>query len=163
MGNSGEQVFRDRSVGSSYRIRGFAVLLMEKGEKHCHPEQAERRQRYFGLDKPQYARYATWVWNLMHRDLGLSLTRFTGYEVQYPAKKVLGDRIWVTVPLTGFTVIVTSTLAVPVGIYSGVRPHSVRDYALTFLGFSDLLPHSGPGAWWMSFLRLPAGPSLDNS
>ena len=46
--------------------------------------------------------------------------------------------MWMTVTLTGFTIIVTWTFAIPVGIYSAVRQHSIGDYAFTFLGFTGL-------------------------
>ena len=39
---------------------------------------------------------------------------------------------------TGFTILVTWSLAIPIGIYSAVRQHSVGDYIFTFLGFSGL-------------------------
>ena len=50
----------------------------------------------------------------------------------------MGERLWLTVALTAFTVVVTWTFAVPVGIYSAVRQHSVGDYMFTLLGFSGL-------------------------
>ena len=40
--------------------------------------------------------------------------------------------------LTGFTIMVTWTMAVPIGIYSAVRQHSVGDYVFTFIGFTGL-------------------------
>ncbi len=112
-------------------------ILMQEGFNH-DPGMAETLRRYFGLDVPMHQRYARWVWNLVHGDLGLSLKAYGGYANQRPVKKVLGDRIWLTVALTGFTVIVTWTFAIPVGIYSAVRKHSVGDYAATFLGFAGL-------------------------
>ena len=57
---------------------------------------------------------------------------------QRAISEVIGDRLWLTVVLTGFTVIVTWTFAIPVGIYSAVRQHSVGDYFFTFIGFSGL-------------------------
>jgi len=42
------------------------------------------------------------------------------------------------VVLTGFTIMVTWTFAIPVGIYSAVRQHSIGDYAFTLLGVSGL-------------------------
>ena len=51
---------------------------------------------------------------------------------------IIGDRIWTTVVLTGFTIVVTWTFAIPVGIYSAVRQHSIGDYVFTFIGFSGL-------------------------
>lgn len=59
-------------------------------------------------------------------------------QSEKPVKEVVGDRIWTTVALTGFTVIFTWTFAIPIGIYSAVRQHSVGDYVFTFLGFSGL-------------------------
>ena len=53
-------------------------------------------------------------------------------------KQVIGDRIWTTIGLTGFTIMVTWTLAIPIGIYSAVRQHSVGDYLFTFMGFTGL-------------------------
>ena len=38
----------------------------------------------------------------------------------------------------GFTILFTWTFAIPVGIYSAVRQHSIGDYTFTFLGFTGL-------------------------
>ena len=35
------------------------------------PEDAlEEMRRYYGFDKPVHVRYAQWLWNLLHLDLG---------------------------------------------------------------------------------------------
>jgi peptide/nickel transport system permease protein len=112
-------------------------ILMQEGSAH-NPELAQNLRHYFGLDVPMHVRYGRWVWNLVHGDLGLSLKAYGGYANQIPVKKVLGDRIWLTVALTGFTVVVTWSFAIPIGIYSAVRKHSVGDYTATFLGFAGL-------------------------
>ena len=94
---------------------------------------------YLGLNKPLYQQYGMWMWNMMHGDLGRSYQFFCSSQAsERPVKKIIGDRIWTTVALTGFTVLVTWTFAIPVGIYSAVRQHSVGDYMFTFLGFSGL-------------------------
>jgi peptide/nickel transport system permease protein len=97
-------------------------------------------RKYFGLDKPQYQRYAIWVWRMVrYGDLGLAITQPNEqYLAPRPVKELISNRIWTTVVLTGFTVLVTWTFAIPVGIYSAVRHHSVGDYAFTFLGFTGL-------------------------
>ena len=100
------------------------------------PEKIALLRSYLGLDQPQYIRYLKWMANLAQGDLGLSFQY--RQEVDMPVKQLLGDRLWITVVLTGFTVIVTWTFALPVGIYSAVRQHSVGDYVFTFLGFSGL-------------------------
>ena len=53
-------------------------------------------------------------------------------------KKLLEDRFRLTVVLAAFTAIVTWTFAIPIGIYSAIRQHSVGDYVFTFIGFSGL-------------------------
>ena len=100
------------------------------------PEKVALLRSYLGLDQPQYIRYLKWMGNLAQGDLGLSFQY--RQEVDLPVKQLLEDRLWLTVVLTGFTVIVTWTFALPVGIYSAIRQHSVGDYVFTFLGFSGL-------------------------
>ena len=53
-------------------------------------------------------------------------------------KSLLAERIPFTIVLTGFTIMFTWTFAIPIGIYSAVRQHSIGDYALTFLGFTGI-------------------------
>ena len=102
-------------------------------------EQADVLRRYLGLDRPMLVRYGMWIWNLAKGDLGLSFQVWGGGESQQrPVSMIIGDRIWTTVVLTGFTIVVTWTFAIPVGIYSAVRQHSIGDYVFTFIGFSGL-------------------------
>ena len=91
---------------------------------------------HLGLDRPQHVRYAKWMWNLMQGDLGTSF-QCRG-PVDVPVKELLDDRLWLTIVFTGFTILITWSLAIPIGIYSAVRQHSVGDYIFTFLGFSGL-------------------------
>ncbi len=114
------------------------IRLMDTSDEFYNPDLADELRRYFGLDVPLHVRYAKWAWNLVHGDLGLSIPAYRGWRIQVPVKKIIGDRLWLTVALTGFTMIVTWTFAIPVGIYSAVRQHSVGDYVFTFLGFSGL-------------------------
>ena len=100
------------------------------------PEIVESLRRYLGLDKPQYIRYLMWVGNLLQGDLGLSFQ--LRQSIDLPVKEIIGDRLWLTIILSGFTIMVTWMLAIPIGIYSAVRHHSIGDYAFTFIGFAGL-------------------------
>ena len=51
---------------------------------------------------------------------------------------VVKERLPYTIYLTLFTIAVTWVFAIPVGIYSAVRQHSVGDYVFTFAGFAGL-------------------------
>ena len=101
-------------------------------------EMLENLRLRLGLDQPKYVRYSKWIWRLMHGDLGQTMMPTTGIQNQRPLKEIIGDRLWTTIALSGFTVIVTWTFAIPIGIYSAVRQHSVGDYVFTFIGFTGL-------------------------
>ena len=100
---------------------------------------AQELRSYLGLDEPMYVRYGMWIWNIAHGDLGRSIATWgETLNSQKPVKEVIGDRLYLTFGLTGFTILVTWTFAIPVGIYSAVRQHSIGDYTFTFLGFTGL-------------------------
>jgi peptide/nickel transport system permease protein len=113
---------------------------MTVGSTQYNPEIVAHWRAYFGMDKPQYIRYLKWIGNLARGDMGLSLWHHPCDSLfqQRAIREVIGDRLWLTVVMTGFTVLVTWTFAIPVGIYSAVRQHSVGDYLFTFVGFSGL-------------------------
>jgi len=116
----------------------FLDRLMQSGELG-DPRIARELREYLGLDKPMLTRYWMWVWNLAHGDLGRSIAVWSdATSSQKPVKHVIGDRLWLTVVLTGFTILVTWSFAIPVGIYSAVRHHTIGDYTFTFLGFTGL-------------------------
>ena len=115
--------------------------LMMGGGVHGHVGNAElivHLRAYMDLDKPQYIRYIKWIWRMLHGDLGFAYTAGEASGYQGTIKKIIGDRLWLTVALTSFTIMVTWTFAIPVGIYSAVRQHSVGDYTFTLLGFTGL-------------------------
>ena len=115
--------------------------LMAGGGVHGHvgnPELLAQLRAYMDLDQPQYIRYLRWIWRMLHGDLGFAYTAGEASGYQGTIKKIIGDRLWMTVALTSFTIIVTWTFAIPVGIYSAVRQHSIGDYTFTLLGFTGL-------------------------
>ena len=112
--------------------------LMATSSTSYSPEVAENLRRYLGLDQPQYVRYFKWIWNMLQGDPGFSMNPRSGPDGIRPIKAQIGDRLWTTIALTGFTVMVTWTFAIPVGIYSAVRQNSVGDYVFTLAGFTGL-------------------------
>ena len=91
-----------------------------------------------GLDQPKYVRYSKWVWALLQGDLGQTMVPYGGLGNQRPVKEIIGDRLFTTIVLTGFTILVTWIFSIPIGIYSAVRQQSLGDYVFTFIGFSGL-------------------------
>ena len=115
----------------------------ESGGRAPSLEEKENLREYFGLDEPMINRYFKWMWNLLHGDAGYSFRCFgaggTGAcDVQRQVTSVVFDRLMMTIALSAFTIVVTWTLSIPIGIYSAVRHHSIGDYVFTFLGFTGL-------------------------
>ena len=111
--------------------------LMQNGDPVAL-DMADDLREYFGLNSPMHIRYLKWISNMLRGDLGISYRFYCGGPREKLVKELIGDRIQMTIVLTGFTILVTWTFAIPVGIYSAVRQHSVGDYFFTFIGFSGL-------------------------
>jgi peptide/nickel transport system permease protein len=87
----------------------------------------------FGLDRPAPVRYYTWITDiLLHGDFGES------FLFNVPVKNMIGDRIWLTMSLALTAIILTYTLAIPIGIFSALYRHSFGDYLATFIGYIGL-------------------------
>lgn len=86
----------------------------------------------YGLDKPVYVQYLTWVGQLLQGNLGMS------FEFNRPVSDVLGDNMLLTIVVSVASILFTWVLALPIGVYSAVRKYSVGDYTLTCLGFLGL-------------------------
>ena len=111
--------------------------LMQNGDPVAL-DMADDLREYFGLNSPMHIRYFKWISNMVRGDLGISYRFYCGGPREKLVKELIGERIQMTILLTGFTILVTWTFAIPVGIYSAVRQHSVGDYFFTFIGFSGL-------------------------
>ncbi len=90
-------------------------------------------RREFGLDRPAPERYVKWISDIVLRgDFGDSFL----YNV--PVVNVVGARIWLTMGLAFTALLLTYTLAIPIGIFSALYRHSFGDYLATFIGYIGL-------------------------
>ena len=69
-----------------------------------------RIRQKLGLDQALYIQFATWVWALLHGDLGISI--FTNL----PVSKLIAQRIEPTITLTISTLIISILVAIPMGV-----------------------------------------------
>jgi len=89
------------------------------------PEDIERIRHNLGLDRPVEERYFTWLWHLLQGDLGYSMINGRAVE----------DRILEAMPntilLSGLSIALAFSLALPVGIACAVRRNSWLDRVFT--------------------------------
>ena len=108
-------------------FESYIADLAAQGEDVDMQEIAELRAEY-GFDKPPVVRYFYWVAGMFHGDFGYS------FEYQLPVSEVVGDRLWLTMLVSFFTIVFTWIIAFPIGIYSATHQYSWGDFGLTFVG-----------------------------
>ena len=100
------------------------------------PEAQALLREELGLAKPMIVRYFDWIYSIIFKfDLGYSLRPGGVFE---NAGDMILEHLPGTIYLTLFTLLITWTLAIPIGIYSAVRQHTIGDYIFTFLGFTGI-------------------------
>ena len=101
-------------------IPGSPVQRLRDNPK-IRPEAAIELEKQLGLDKPWPVRYVSWLGDLAHGNLGVSMYN----------RLPVADRIWAVVPNTLLLAVSSLTLAllvaVPIGVYSAVRHGSAFD------------------------------------
>lgn len=112
---------------------GSPAAIQEEFSPKASPEAQEALKKLYGLDKPIHERYINWLRMVITLDLGKSFV--DGRAVK---DKIL-ERLPVTVTLNLLSLLFIFLLAIPIGIYSALKPGSLFDRALTvfvFAGFS---------------------------
>ena len=86
-----------------------------------------------GLDQPAYIQFGTWVWGLLHGDLGISI--FTNL----PVTKLIAQRVEPTIALTISTLVISVLAAIPMGVLAAWKAGSWIDRVVmvfAVIGFS---------------------------
>ena len=108
------------------------IAELESQGESIDPQQIEFLRHEYGLDKPIWEQYLIWITGFVQGDLGYS------FEYNLPVADVIGDKMWLTIIVAFFTILITWLIAFPIGMYSATHPYSWGDYGLTFLGFLGL-------------------------
>jgi peptide/nickel transport system permease protein len=121
----------------------FSALRMNPA---ISPDLVVELQKQFGYGDPLVLRYLKWLWRVLHLDLGMSVA----YRVN--VSTLIGARVGNTVILALASMLVTWTLAIPIGIIVALRPNSISDRLLSFLAFFGMsLP-----SFFLAFLLMYA-------
>ncbi len=103
------------------------------------PVERQAIEHRLGLDRPLAVQYLAWHRNLLRGDLGQS------YLYQTAAVRTVLGRLPNTLLLAGLALLVSLSLAVPGGVWAGLRPGSPGDRLLGGLSFVGL---SLPPFWF---------------
>jgi peptide/nickel transport system permease protein len=88
----------------------------------CPPDQIERVRKEVGLDRPVWQQYANFLEGIViHQSLGRS------YATRQPVTEIIKDAAPVTASIIIGGVILWMMVALPIGIFSALRPRSLLD------------------------------------
>lgn len=117
-----------------------------------------------GLNDPIVVRYVTWIFGMLSGDFG------TSYTYSVPVTELVAERVLVSLPLAFIALILSTVIAIPVGIYAAARHGRAPDaiamgtaqlgVAIPNFWFALLLVY----AFAVNFRIFPAGgfPGWDN-
>ena len=74
-----------------------------------------------GLDQTKVQRYLAWVGGMVQGDFG------TSYQYRTPVAEMIGDRLWVSLPLALYALILSTLIAFPAGIFAASRRGKAGD------------------------------------
>ena len=80
-----------------------------------------------GLNKPVLERYFSWVVGMLQGDFGQSYT----YSV--PVNELVADRVTISLPLALLSLLISTAIAIPVGLYAAARRGSLADTGIMAL------------------------------
>ena len=78
-------------------------------------------RQQMGLDRPAYERYLSWLGGIVTGDFGLSMT----YRVA--VSQLVADRLAVTIPLAFLAILISTALAVPLGLIAAANHERPAD------------------------------------
>jgi peptide/nickel transport system permease protein len=118
----------------------FSLLYIAPGDPaaiiagdQASPADVERIRASLGLDRPFVVRFADWFWHILHGDLGVSI--FTNLPVTH----MIAQRIEPTLSLMVLTLIISLSIAIPMGVVAAWKQGSWIDRSVMLLavfGFS---------------------------
>lgn len=111
-------------------IPGNPVITRYGATRGVDPRALEELMRQLGLDKPIPIQYLDWVGGVVRGDFGVS------YFSQFSVTTLIGQRLWPTLELAAFALVIALLISVPAGIIAGIRPNSLIDRAVS--GFATM-------------------------
>ena len=123
-----------------------ALLILGGGEGAAvDPQELHQLRVELGLDQPLYVQYFEWIKGMVTLDMGTSL--WTGE----PVTKEIASRFPVTLQLAIIGVIISTTIAIPLGVLSAMFQDSWLDHGVRLVTVAGM---SLPNFWFATLIVL---------
>jgi peptide/nickel transport system permease protein len=109
------------------------IASMQDSAANVDQRQIDRLREIYGFNDPIWVQYFKWIGGILLRgDFGYS------FDWNRPVADLIWERMGSTLAISIAALLFVWSVALPIGIYSAVRRHSVGDYVFTFIGFIGL-------------------------
>ncbi|MEE2689872.1 MAG: ABC transporter permease [Pseudomonadota bacterium] len=123
---------------------GDPIDLMINADPKLTPDDAARLKALYGLDRPIVDRYLNWLLDALGGNFGYSRV------YTKPVMEVLIPRLGNTVILLGVSLVISLSIAIPIGAYTALKPYSRIDYSVNLFCFAGIsLP-----PFWLALLLI---------
>ena len=123
---------------------GDPIDLMINADPKLTPDDAARLKALYGLDRPIVDRYLNWLLDALIGNFGYSRV------YTKPVMEVLIPRLGNTVILLGVSLVISLSIAIPIGAYTALKPYSRIDYSVNLFCFAGIsLP-----PFWLALLLI---------
>ena len=112
---------------------------------HITAADIARLRHNFGLDRPVWVQYLSWLGSYVRGDWGWSQMNST------PVTVAIAERLPATIELMGVSLIVSLIIGLSFGLLAAVRPYSALDYFVTTFAFFGM---SMPTFWFAILLQI---------
>ncbi len=130
----------------------FASSLIADGRSANDPAYVEQLNREFGLDKPMYIRFFSYIGDLAQFDLG------TSFRTRQPVWDLISDRISASLILAAAAMVFAVVIGVPLGFLAALKPGSILDTSTMIGAVSGLsMPQFWLGLLMMYLFSLTLG------
>ncbi|MGA2790752.1 MAG: ABC transporter permease [Candidatus Bathyarchaeia archaeon] len=116
---------------------GNPINLIRAGLRNPNPAVLKALTDYYHLDQPVWERFLYWLWDLVHGNLGVSISG-------RPVLSQIGPWTITTLELQILAMILSVAIGVPVGVFSSKHQYSKADYAITS---TAIFGYSMPTFW----------------
>jgi peptide/nickel transport system permease protein len=118
---------------------GSPVDLMTDMNPKASPEAREALEKSYGLDQPLYVQYGLWLGRIVKGDFGTSFSRD-----RRPVLDKILEALPITLMINVLELGLILMLAIPIGVWSAARQHTLADRVVTVLVF---IGFAMPGFW----------------
>ncbi|GAA6175929.1 ABC transporter permease [Sulfitobacter pacificus] len=112
---------------------------------NAQPETLAALRSELGLDASKVERYFSWISGMVVGDFG------TSYTYRTPVSQMIGERLWVSLPLALYALTLSTLVAFPAGIYAASRRGQAGDIGV--MGATQL-GVAVPNFWFAMMLVL---------